>query len=640
VLLACGLAAPGPLTAEPDPAPADDLFDLPLEALVELPVTTVTGSASRWFGTPAAIYVIRGDEVRRSGLRALAEVLRMAPGVNVGQIDSRQWGVGVRGFNGLFANKLQVLVDGRVVYNDLFGGVYWDVQNLILEDLDRIEVIRGPGATLWGANAMNGVINVITKRPQQTLGIYANGGGGTEQRAFGELRYGAPLGEQWTGRVWGKYDNVDNTVRWNGSHRADDWDLGKGGFRAEGDLGDDTALALSGEFYGSSDLGQGLNVVEDGVSTVQTGDMKVTGGYAQARLERGAAAPVGWSLQTYYDGEDRENITGFKQDRDTIDLDFRHHFRWLGSNDVVWGTAYRYRRTDTEASTDIALDPEDQSTHLFTAFVQDTIPIVPERVFVMFGSKIEHNSFTGFEVQPSVRAWWTPDDRQTLWAAISRPVRRPSLLDWSLDSQLAVVTPGGLVITPLVGNDDLDAERLWSYELGYRFRPIDSVTIDIAAFYNDYHSLIAADVATGTFRGDGTATFYGGEFLAIWRASSRWRLEGSYSLLKGRSHDTGVIPEDKAAPAHQAQIRSYFELCEDVELDTALYYVGKVPGFDLDSYFRLDVGLTWRPRPELEFAVWGQNLLEARHFENASIANTDAPSQIERGVYGRVTLRF
>jgi iron complex outermembrane receptor protein len=272
--------------------------------------------------------------------------------------------------------------------------------------------------------------------------------------------------------------------------------------------------------------------------------------------------------------------------------------------------------------------------------VQDTIPLVPERVFVMFGSKLEHNSFTGFEIQPNVRAWWTPDDHQTLWAAVSRPVRRPNLLEWSLDSQLAIATPGGLVITPLVGNDDLDAERLWAYEVGYRLQPLPNVTLDAAAFYNDYQNLIAADVAAGTFRDDGTATFYGGELLAIWRASDRWRLEGSYSLLKGRSRDTGVVPADKSSPAHQAQIRSYFDLCEDLELDTAVYYVGKVPGFDIDSYFRLDVGLTWRPRPDLEFAVWGQNLLEARHFENASIANTDAPSQIERGVYGRVTLRF
>jgi iron complex outermembrane receptor protein len=443
-----------------------------------------------------------------------------------------------------------------------------------------------------------------------------------------------------TGRVWGKYDNRDNTVRRDGSHRPDDWDLGKGGFRAERDLGDDTALTVSGEAYRSSDLGQGLNVVENGAFTVQTGDMDVTGGHALARVEHGAAAPVGWSLQAYYDVEDRENITSFKQERDTADLDFRHHFRWLGSNEVVWGAGYRYRRTETDASVDIALDPEDDSTHLFTAFVQDTIPLVPERVFLMLGSKFEHNSFTGFEIQPNVRVWWMPDERQTLWAAISRPVRTPSLIEWALDSQLAIQGPGGIVITPLLGNDDLDAERLWAYEAGYRWQPVENVTLDLAAFYNDYHNLIAADVAAGTFRDDGSATFYGGELLAIWQATDRWRLEGSYSLLKGRSRETGPIPAAKSSPEHQFQIRSYFDLHRNLELDSALYYVDEVPGLDIDSYFRLDVGLTWRPRPDLELAVWGQNLLESRHFENASIANTDAPSQIERGVYGRVTLRF
>jgi iron complex outermembrane receptor protein len=584
----------------------DDLFSLSLEELVQLPVTTVSGVERGWFQTPAALHVISGDQARRSGLRSLPELLRLAPGVHVGRVDSRQWGIGVRGFSDLFTAKLQVLIDGR---------------------------------TLWGANAMNGVINVITKSSKDTQGLYLSGGGGTEERGFVEGRYGDELADGLTARVWGAFDERSSTRRPGGSRRPDDWHLGRGGVQLDYELDEHTSLSFQGAGYRSSQLGQGLNVVGPSGVSVAEGNMTVSGGHALGRLEQLRDDGSGFTLQTYWDVEHRENISGFRQERDTLEADFRHHFNWLGWNELVWGLGYRYRRTDSRASVDIALDPERQETDLATAFLQDTVTLVDDRLFLMLGTKLEHNDFTGYEVQPSARFWWTPNERHTLWTAISRPVRQPSLIETSLSSRLAFPTAEGLALTSLKG-DDVDAEELIAYEAGYRVRFGENIAFDLAAFFNDYDDLIIVDVEAGRFRNTASAETRGVELSATWQARPNWRIESSYSFLHVHSRDSGLQQHDRITPRHQAQLHSYLDLTENLNLDANLFWTDETPRFDLDSHLRLDLGLTWRPRPGLELSLWGQDLLDGRHSENRALANQESLSRIERGVYARMTLRF
>lgn len=644
LLLALALVSPRSASAEEaaDALPEDDLFALSLEELVQLPVTTVSGVERGWFQTPAALHVITGDQARRSGLRNLAELLRLAPGVHVGRVDSRQWGIGVRGFGDLFANKLQVLIDGRIVYNELFGGVYWDVQDELLEDLDRIEVVRGPGATLWGANAMNGVINIITKGSKDTQGLYLSGGGGTEERGFAEGRYGTELADGLTARVWGGFDERSSTRRTGGDRRPDDWHLGRGGLRLDYQMDEQTSLSFQGAGYRSSKLGQGLNVVGPTGVSVEKGNMMGSGGHALARLAQERADGSGFSLQAYWDFEHRENLKGFRQERDTLDFDFRQHTGWLGWNELVWGLGYRYRRTDTRASVDIALDPERHETDLATAFLQDTITLADDRLFMMLGTKLEHNDFTGWEVQPSGRLWWTPDDRHTFWTAVSRTVRRPSLIEDSLASRLALPTDAGVVVSTLRGNEALDAEELLAYEAGFRTRFGESVALDVAGFFNDYEELIRIDLGPegGRFRNGGEAETRGVEVSVTWQAAPRWRIEGSYSFVHVHARASGLQEPDRVTPRHQAQLHSYLDLSEDLNFDAHLFWTDETTRFDIDPHLRLDLGITWRPRPGVELSLWGQDLLEGRHSESRAIANQEALARIERGVYGRASWRF
>jgi iron complex outermembrane receptor protein len=631
-----------PAAADPQADPGDDLFDLSLEELASVPVVSVTGRASEWFATPAAIHVITGDELRRSGHTSLVEMLRMVPGAYVGRIDANRWASGVRGFAGGFNPDLQVLSDGRVLYNELFGGVYWDVQTPLLEDVESIEVIRGPGATLWGANAVNGVVNVTTKSAAQTHGTYLSGGGGTEERAFGMARHGAELSDGVSLRGWGRYFDRDESRADGGGSLPDSWSIFRGGLRLDADLGGGTQLMAQGEGYTLPHFDQARGA---GV-TRRSGDADVHGGHALVRLtnERGSAADRDaqtLSLQAYYDAHDRVNADEFGAQRETVDVDLRHHFMLGDRHDLSWGAGYRYRRTETQDSTaplpapPLALEPDNHDSHLTTLFIQDTITLVEDEVFVMLGSKFEYNTWTGFEVQPSGRVWWTPNQRHTLWAAISRAVRTPSLAE-----QYLFLDVGGFTIE---GSSSLDAEQLLAYEAGYRVRPLDSLTLDVAAFYFDYEDLIErVPTATGEiFTSQSDAYNTGVEVAARWRPYEWWRLHASYSYLHVEARNLPARSEREIRdPEHQFQIRSYLDVTDDLELNGALYFVDSIDRFGgISSYFRFDVGVTWRPVEHLELSVWGQNL-GGTHAENGEALQTAPIAKVQPGVYGRASLRF
>jgi iron complex outermembrane recepter protein len=460
VVVPCGFSAQdGSHSARGD---ADDLMELSLEELMDVPVvTSVAGVAQPWFTTPSAIHVVTAEEVRRAGHRTMAEALRMVPGIDVRQGMSHQWSITSRGFNGPYANKLLVLIDGRTVYDPAFAGVFWDIQDVLLEDLDRIEVIRGPGATLWGANAVNGVVNIITKDARDTQGTYVTAGAGTHERGFGALRHGGQLGDDSHYRVWGKHADRDQFESVTGRDLHDDWDLAHGGLRIDTELGDGKHWTLSTDVYNSNRIGEFTPVPVPGQHLVYNNtitDGRAGGGNILFNLEQDPASDNGWSIQGYYERANRVTIAGLQLERDTVDLDWKHRFTPSDGHKFIWGLGWRLHDDRTDPGPYVGFDPADRQTNLFSGFIQDTITIAPDRLYVMLGCKFEHNDHTDFEWQPSARAWFTPDDEQVFWGAISRPVKTPSpaqedltLVAAYLDAGPATGAPPGRLCA--AGND-------------------------------------------------------------------------------------------------------------------------------------------------------------------------------------------
>lgn len=632
------------------PAKSIDLFDLPLEELMAIDVTSVAGVARPWFRTPAAMYVLTNEDVRRGGHRHLVEALRMVPGVHVAQVDSRNWAVSTRGFNSLFANKQLVMIDGRTVYNQIFSGVFWDVQEVMLADLDRIEVIRGPGATLWGANAVDGVINVTTRPADETQGWYLFGGGGNEYQGFGGVRYGGKIDDDTYFRVWSQYENNSSFERPDGSDRPDDWDLYHVGFRLDRYADLDTTITLQSDYYGSRRLGEGYKRPEPGQHLVYTeavGDGRVDGAYVLGRIEQQSPADNSkWTLQSYWSWERRETWDGVVLDRHTFDLDFRHHLELNDWNEVIWGLGYRLYAANVDSTASVGLDPDQRTTHLLTAFVQDTITIIPDTLFGMIGSKFEHNSYTGFELQPSGRIWWTPDERQTVWASVSRAVRTPSLAEDDVRLTTAYYGAGAGNTAPYVplqvtGNRDVDSERLVALEAGYRVRPIDEVTVDVAGFFNDYNDLITAPgVGDGPFLNLSHGNTGGVELSTTWQIADNWRVTGSYSYLYQELDGRYSERDDSTGVQHMVQARSYYDITDDLELNAAVYFVDQLFGRDVPGYVRVDLGVTWRPDDRLEISVYGQNLLDPHHREFVDPFFQGSAAEVPRAAYIQASVRF
>jgi iron complex outermembrane recepter protein len=610
--------------------------DLPLEALMQIDVTTVAGVGHEWFRTPSALTVITSEDIRRTGHRSLGEALRIVPGMFVGRSGSHSWRIGPRGFSGGLAPRNLVLIDGRSVYDPLHGGVFWDVQDIIFEDLDRIEVIRGPGATLWGANAVNGVVNVITRSAHDTQGVFLRGSGGTFERGFAAVRYGGTIDDATAFRIYGKYFNRDRFD--HGTQQAhDDWSMLRGGFRLDHLIDTDTTLTFITGGYGSLTMGEfaGLPPMAQ--------DQRVSGAHALARLAHNtidaAGHRAGWSIQTYYDRTNRDQAT-IDVRRDTFDIEFRHHFGWGEAphmHEFIWGVGNRYSHDRVDPGPTLIVNPRSRALNTVSGFVQNTFALVPNQAFFMAGTKLEHNTFTGFEVQPSGRLWWTPDERNMLWGAISRPVRIPSRFE--NDIALGTVLPPPVGLFPLIlPGRDLKAERLLAYELGYRVRPTGDLTLDSTFFYHDYHRIIGFDpdvfaLQPAPWTNEGRGESYGIELAADWRAADNWRLGGGYAFVM--SHVRGVFDlESGDNPEHLAFLRSHFDILPALELNPVLYYVDNLTRVNVPSYFRLDVGVTWHVSPNFEIAAWGQNLLHPSHPE------TTRAREFPRGFYVQGTIRY
>ena len=564
----------------------DDLTELSLEDLMEIKITSASKKSQRLCEVAAAVFVITQEDIRRSGVTSIPEALRMVPGMQIAKIDANKWAITTRGSNGRFANKLLVLMDGRSVYTPIYSGVFWENIDTVLEDIDRIEVIRGPGASLWGANAVNGVVNIITKQADETQGMLAGGIIGSEEKGTVSLRYGGQLTDNTPFRVYFKGFERDGAVDANGYDTADDWRYLRGGFRLDHRQGSSDLLTLQGDIFD----GTNGEIVEAPSLTPPYHDR-----YNNDHKEKGHDLLVCWtrnlsslseiSLQAYYNS-DEHTLHLTKAKVDTFDMEFQHR-RPLGKrHDVTWGFGYRLYQDHYDTDPDLlTMEQSSLDFSIFNAFVQDEISFFDKRLRLTLGSKFEYNDFTHAEVQPNVRLMWQPNDRHSTWASVSRAVRTPSRVERSSTALMQVLPPpaAGSLPTAITyyGSEDLGSEELIAYELGYRVKATTNLTLDAALYYNDYEDLRQTIINETTIDGwpptyvilsstgtnDAEGEVYGFELAADWKMTQWSRLQAAYTYMDvdmdlGESNI--VAAQD---PQNQLSLRASFDLPWNLELD-------------------------------------------------------------------------
>ena len=642
----------------------EDLSKLSLEDLMTLQVTSVSKKDQKISEAAAAIFVITQEDIQRSGATNIPDLLRMAPGLDVAQINANNWAVSARGFNGQFGDKLLVLVDGRAVYSPLFDGVNWDTQDVPLEDIERIEVIRGPGATLWGANAVNGVINIITKKASDTQGVLVTAGGGTQAQAMATAQYGGQVGKNLSYRVFTKYQDNNNFPDLNGQNAQDGWHLLHGGFRVDDGISSKDSLTLQGDLYTGNEGASIVHIfsIDPPVTAPAFSLTGLSGGNLLGRWKHTHSSRSDTTVQIYFDNYTRSGPEAHEA-RNTFDFDLSHHLAWGTRQDIVLGAGYRFTSDHTLGTLDQAFNPADRALQLFNSFVQDTITLKPDRVFFTLGTKLEHNDFGGFELQPSLRLAWTPSRKRTFWAAVSRASRTPARKDSNVIAGLAAIPDPGGSSTPveptIFGNPNIGSEHVLAYEAGYRAQPNSRLSLDLAAFFNVYDHLITLEPGTpflqtdpaparliipNTFANLMHGTTAGGEASVSWKAAHRWTLSTGYALFTVHLHtaaasqDTVSVADDQgSSPEHQAQIRSHVDLSHGLAWDAAAYFVDALPVQQVPSYTRVDTHLSWRVASGLTFSVVGQNLAKDHHLESQDAISLVNSSQPKRSVFAKIT---
>lgn len=635
-----------------------DLTELSIEDLMNVQVTSVSKKAEKLLETPAAVYVITREDIRRSGATSIAELFRMVPGMDVGRINGNMWAINARGFQNQYANQMLVLMDGRSVYDPLFSGVYWDVQDTILENIDRIEVIRGPGATMWGSNAVNGVVNIITKNAKDTQSGFIESGGA----ALNAAQFGGKVGGNGFFRVYAKGFDWGNSASTSENPANDSWNQNRSGFRMDWDAPGGGSMTLQGDVY----KGRNNQTIQTATLTppynqIIDNTVSVSGSNIIARLNRVISDTSSMSLQMYYDRTDRVYaLAGIS--RSTFDLDFQNTINTGRKHEIVWGLGYRVTSDNVRNTWYATFAHPSVTSRIFNAFVQDEIKLVKDRLRLTLGSKFEHNDFTGFEIQPNVRLLYTPDARHTAWAAVSRAVRTPSRgeRDLRLNSTGFVGEDGTPVIVAIMGNEDFRSEELLAHEFGYRVRPTDRLSFDATTFYNTYRSLFSVDTGSPFFESSPSpphivvpmvfanskhGNTYGAEIAANMNMTDRWKLAAGYTWFHMRlSHDqssteSSMLNPEGSSPHNQYQLRSYLDMRNGFELDAAMYYVGSLPALSIPSYTRFDLRLGWRSTGGTEVSIGVQNLFDDRHPECNSTDGT-VMTETERQVYAKITRRM
>ena len=658
---------------------ASQLTELSLEDLLQVEITSVSKKKESVSGAPAAVFVITDDDIRRSGAASIPEALRLAPGLIVARIDSNKWAITARGFNDRLANKLLVLIDGRSVYTPLFSGVYWELQDVVLEDIDRIEVIRGPGATLWGANAVNGVINIITKNAKDTQGALVSLGGGTYERAFGTLRYGDMIGDDLAYRVYMKYFDRDEFLDENQDEATDDWDMLRGGFRVDWQMDENDLLTLQGDGYGGT-LGNQYTfpVPNDPFWLYIDANDNVQGANFLSRWTRQLPDDSDLSLQFYYDYTERDHYA-FHERRDILDWDFQHRFQIGERQEFVWGLVYRLNLDELQGGEQISFDPDSRTDQLFSGFIQDEFELVPDQLSLILGSKFEHNDYTGFEAQPNARMVWTPHEKHSFWASVSRAVRTPSRGEHDLERYESARIFGETIGLPFdalvatVGNENFLSEELLAYEIGYRTVFSERAFFDAALFFHDYDRLRVPVSDDIEFRSDGLGrpfielksplvndmegTIFGLEVASTLDVASRmkWKLAYSLSVIELDYQRDSLIDnaeeiEETVTPQQQVSWMTQIDVAKNVEFDIWLRYVDEIPfpnyssflaDSQLSDHVNLDIRIGWSPSEQFELSLVGQNLFDShrREFFNSTFWFS-APTYIDRSVYVKATWRF
>jgi iron complex outermembrane receptor protein len=632
-----------------------DVTAISLEDLMNLKVTSVSKREQKLGVAAAAIFVITQEEIRRSGARTIPEALRLAPGLEVARIDENKWAIASRGFNGRFTNKLLVLIDGRSVYTPLFSGVYWNVQDVLLEDIERMEVIRGPGATLWGANAVNGVINIITKGSAATQGGLVTAQAGDALRSSGGVRFGGKLGANTSYRAYSKYFKWESSTDDRGRDAFDGWDTTRAGFRIDGGSPSGDAVTLQGDAYRGG-YGETLTgtLLTAPYATTFRNDGRFSGGNLLARWSH-SFDRSNTSLQVYFD-QANNAATSLLNDRLNIfDVDFQHDVRVTASHNWIWGVGYRSTRDNATAGTYVMLSPDERTWSLFSTFTQNEFTLVDQRLRITLGSKFEHNDFTGFEAEPNGRALWNISPTQSVWGAISRAVRTPARTEQDMRLDAAVLPPsaqsGGLPVRVSVhGDRSFHSEDLVAYESGYRVNLGRTVSVDFAAFYNSYTNLLSAEpaapivtpglpihiVAPLVAANKMSGATYGSELFAEWRPASVFKMSGAYTFLRMDIHrdadslDVSSPDPAGASPRHQFSVRSAIDLPKNLQQDFTWRYVGGLDGLAIPSYYSLDAHLAWAPTARFNLSIGGQNLTNNQHLEFRPDFIATTPTVVKR----------
>jgi iron complex outermembrane recepter protein len=640
-------------------ATGPDVSQMSLEDLMNVQVTSVSKKEQKLSETPAAIYVIDQAEIRRSGAINIPDLLRQVPGVNVAQMDGGHWVISIRGFSDLYGNKVLVLIDGRSTYRTTFSGVRWDEMDMVLEDIERIEVIRGPGGTVWGANAMNGVINIITKSAQDTRGGLAAASAGSRTNASGLTRYGGSLGSGGAYRVFGKYFNVGTEASARQVPADDDSRGLHAGFRTDWNLGKRDGLVVQGDVVRSQGGETLVNAVSSNalpLTSTFRDEIRYAGVNVMGRWDRAMANGSEMSLQFYHDYYGK-TAYGVRESSHTFDLDFHHRLAVGSRNDVVWGFGLRTSASTLGAGYNLKFLPAELTDHLFSVFVQDEISIA-DSLFLTLGSKFERNSYTGFEYEPSAQLAWVMNSRHTIWASAARAIRQPARLDSGIRLDAAVVPlgDGGFGVVQFTGSQDLDAEQLRDFEIGHRTQINERLSIDSVAFLSLYRSLEAFEphdpfftasegpphlVIPLVLENSAWADNYGMELFASWNVNSRWRLSPGLSVLRmnlvNRSGDGTTRETPGISPRRSFDARSFLNLRHDLNWDASVSYVG--PLSSTPAYARLDTRLGWRLGESVELSLVGQNLQTPRHAEQSD-AYLLGHTLIQRRVFGTITGRF
>jgi iron complex outermembrane receptor protein len=648
----------GFLNAQTVDRSAGGLKKLSLEELLTIEVISVSKTKENLGGAAAAVAVVTNEDIRRSGATNIPEALRLVPGLHVARQTSDVWGISSRGFSSANSEKLLVLSDTRSIYTPLYSGVFWDAQDFMLQNVDRIEVIRGPGASLWGSNAVNGVINITTKSAKDTQGVYVESGGGTNERAFVNARYGGKTSNGIYYRFFGRYFERGDSFH-SGMSTSDDSRLGHLGFRMDWEPSDRDAVTVQGDFYraNSGRLSPSISVTS---RPAPVGNLEVIagGGNVLGRWRHVMSQNSDVQFRVYYDRTHR-NDPSFIDDLDTVDFDFQHRLAIAGRQEVIWGSSYRFTNNRNDGKGVFALQPSKSKDNLTSGFIQDQIAM-SESFRVTIGTKFEHNDFSGYEFQPTARAAWEISPIQTVWTAVSRAARVPTRLE--RDIAVDVTNPAASSVTRLLGNRDFDSEKLTAYEVGYRVQVLRRLSVDIAGFYNSYTGLASLELGTRYREPETGKTIVpiinqnltdgwtkGVETLLTYSPNSFLRLSGSHSYLHmnlvphGQDLNRGRFLAG-ATPRHQIGLRSYLDLPQSFQFDAEFRHltaVTKLPtitnGTGFPGYSELDARIGWRGWKQAEISIIGQNLLHDHHMEFGSPATR---GEIRRSVYAKIAWGF